>query len=88
MSPARICISDDAQTYTFSFSPDPHLRPTMFLSTTGPLSRSKLQTTISLTHLSIRPLTAGVMSGGGLGSPGLRVYPNLSVAESGDLAEV
>lgn len=28
------------------------------------------------------------MSGGGLGSPGRRLYPNLSVADNGDLADV
>lgn len=75
-------------TYTFSFSPGPHLRPMICLSTTGPLSKSKLQTTISFIHLSIRPLTWGVISGGGLGSPGRRVYPNRSVAERGDFADV
>ena len=75
-------------TYTFSFSPGPHLRPITRRSITGPLSRSKLHTTISLIHLPMRSAKVGLTSGGGLGSPGRLDHPSrfdgvTSVAEKG-----
>jgi hypothetical protein len=71
-------------TYTFSFSPGPHLRPIIRRSTTGPLSKSKLHTTISFTHLPTFLAISGVINGGGRGSPGRREYPSRSVADRGD----
>jgi hypothetical protein len=81
-------LNSHRQTYTFSFSPGPHLLPIIRRSTTGPLSRSKLQTTISLIHLPTFLAISGVINGGGLGSPGRREYPIRSVADKGDLADV
>jgi hypothetical protein len=78
--------------HTFSFSPTPHRRPTALRSTTGPRSRSKLHTTISVTHRCIRLQTSSFTSGGGLGSPGRRDQPSRIlgvrlVADDGPRAE-
>lgn len=66
----------DQAPHTFSFSPGPQRRPAARRSTTGPLSRSKLHTTISLTHLPILRATSSPTNGGGLPSPGFLDHPN------------
>lgn len=55
------------QTHTFSFSPGPHRRPTALRSTTGPLSKSKLHTTTSLTQRLIAAAILSSTNGGGRG---------------------
>lgn len=45
--------------YMLAFSPFAHGRPTILRSTTGPLSKSKLQTTISSSHRFIFDATSG-----------------------------
>ena len=74
-------------THTFSFSPGPHRRPAALRSTTGPLSRSKLHTTISFTHLLIRRLVSSSKIGGGLGSPGRRLKPSLALGFRVEVAD-
>lgn len=56
-----------ADSYTFSFSPGPHRLPTARRSMTGPRSRSKLQTTSSLTHRDILFAVSPSTRGGGRG---------------------
>lgn len=61
--------------YTFSFSPGPQRRLPARRSTIGPVSRSKLHTTTSLTHRLIRRDTSSLTRGGGRGSPARRLQP-------------
>ena len=79
--------SQVGSTHTFSFSPGPHLLPMIRRSTTGPRSRSKLQTTISLIHLPILSAVEEATKGGGRGSPGRRCHPSL-VLGYGSTAEL
>lgn len=82
------------QTHTFSFSPGPHRRPTALRSTTGPRSKSKLQTTTSFTQRLIAAAVLSSTNGGGRGEgSGLSacvpsLFAGSSSQTSGDCAAV